>query len=166
MKNKIIKLVHDKYENEVGVLYDVETNELEKDLTKILEQLPTKIGDIEINTDRVININTWGIKKPFVAECDVIFDLTKFQTKIDKNIDVQTLTGLTDIIQDSIIYHPKFLDIIEKVVYVIETENPKNIGFICNHGKHRSVGWAELLKKLYYKHAKIKHLCRKYFVFA
>jgi hypothetical protein len=63
MKNKIIKLVHDKYENEVGVLYDAETNELEKDLTKILEQLPTKIGDIEINTDRVININTWGIKK-------------------------------------------------------------------------------------------------------
>jgi len=63
MKNKIIKLVHDKYENEVGVLYDVETNELEKDLTKILEQLPTKIGDIEINTDRVININTWGDKK-------------------------------------------------------------------------------------------------------
>ena len=62
MKNKIIKLVHDKYENEVGVLYDAETNELEKDLTKILEQLPTKIGDIEINTDRVININTWGIK--------------------------------------------------------------------------------------------------------
>ena len=62
MKNEIIKLVHDKYENEVGVLYDVETNELEKDLTKILEQLPTKIGDIEINTDRVININTWGIK--------------------------------------------------------------------------------------------------------
>ena len=63
MKNEIIKLVHDKYENEVGVLYDVETNELEKDLTKILEQLPTKIGDIEINTDRVININTWGDKK-------------------------------------------------------------------------------------------------------
>ena len=165
MKNKIIKckLVHDKYENEVGVLYDDETNELEKDLTKIIEQLPTKIDDIEINTDRAININTWGIKKPFVAECDVIFDLTKFQTKIDKDIDVQTITGLTDIIQDSIICHPKFLDIIEKVVNVIETENPKNIGFICNHGKHRSVGWAELLKKLYYKHAKIKHLCRKYF---
>ena len=62
MKNEIIRLVHDKYENEVGVLYDAETNELEKDPTKILEQLPTKIGDIEINTDRVININTWGIK--------------------------------------------------------------------------------------------------------
>ena len=49
MKNKIIKLVHDKYENEVGVLYDAETNELEKDLTKILEQLPTKIGRCYFN---------------------------------------------------------------------------------------------------------------------
>ena len=162
-KNKIIKLVHDKYENELGILYDAETNEVEKDITKILEHLPTKIGDIEINIDRGININTWGIKKPFSVECDVIFDLTKFQTKIDKDIDVQTITGLTDIIQDSIICHPKFLDIIEKSLDIIETDNPKDIGFICNHGKHRSVGWAELIKKLYYKKAKIKHLCRKYF---
>jgi RNase adaptor protein for sRNA GlmZ degradation len=162
MKNKIIKLIYDKYENEFGVSY-FQNNEIVIDKTKILENLPTKIGDMEINTDRAININTWGIKKPFVAECDVIFDLTKFQTKIDKDICVQTITGLTDIIQDSIICHPKFLELIEKVVAVIETENPKNIGFICNHGKHRSVGWAELLKKLYYKHAKIKHLCRKYF---
>jgi RNase adaptor protein for sRNA GlmZ degradation len=162
-KNKIIKLVYDKYENEVGILYDVETNEIENDLTKIVEHLPTKINDIDINTDRVICINTWGIKKPFSVECDVIFDLTKFQTKIDTNIDVQTITGLSNIIQDSIIRHPKFLNIIEKVVDIIETENSKDIGFICNHGKHRSVGWAELLKKIYYKNAKIKHLCRKYF---
>jgi len=162
-KNKLIKLVHDKYENEVGILYDNETNEVEKDITKILKHLPTKIGDIDIKIDRSININTWGIKKPFSAECDVIFDLTKFQTKIDKEIDVQTITGLTDIIQDSIICHPKFLDIVEKIVDIIETENPKDVGFICNHGKHRSVGWGELVKKLYYKNAKIKHLCRKYF---
>ena len=162
-KNTIIKLVYDKYENEVGIVYDTETNEIVNDLTKILEHLPTKIGDTDINTNRVINITTWGIKKPFSTDCDVIFDLTKFQTKIDINIEVQTITGLTDIIQDSIIRHPKFLDIIEKIVDIIETENPKDIGFICNHGKHRSVGWAELLKKLYYKHAKIKHLCRKYF---
>ena len=61
-KNKIIKLVHDKYENELGILYDAETNEVEKDITKILEHLPTKIGDIEINIDRGININTWKRK--------------------------------------------------------------------------------------------------------
>ena len=161
-KNKIIKLVHDKYENEFGVSY-FQNNEIVIDKTKILENLPTKIGDIDIKIDRSINIHTWGIKKPFSAECDVIFDLTKFQTKIDKEIDVQTITGLTDIIQDSIICHPKFLDIVEKIVDIIETENSKDVGFICNHGKHRSVGWAELVKKLYYKNAKIKHLCRKYF---
>jgi len=161
-KNKIIKLVHDKYENEFGVSY-FQNNEIVIDKTKILENLPTKIGDIDIKIDRTININTWGIKKPFSAECDVIFDLTKFQTKLDKDIDVQTITGLTDIIQDSIICHPKFLDIVEKIVDIIETENPKDVGFICNHGKHRSVGWGELVKKLYYKNAKIKHLCRTYF---
>ena len=161
-KNKIVKLIYDKYENEFGVSY-FQNNEIVIDKTKILENLPTKIGDIDIKIDRSININTWGIKKPFSAECDVIFDLTKFQTKIDKDIDVQTITGLTDIIQDSIICHPKFLDIVEKIVDIIETENPKDVGFICNHGKHRSVGWGELLKKLYYKNAKIKHLCRKYF---
>ena len=83
-QNRIVKLIYDKYENEVGIIYDAEMNEIENDHTKILEQLPTKINDIEINTDRVININTWGIKKPFSTECDIIFDLTKFQTKIDK----------------------------------------------------------------------------------
>ena len=162
-QNRIVKLIYDKYENEVGVLYDAEMNEIEKNHTKILEHLPTKINDIEINTDRVININTWGIKKPFSTDCDIIFDLTKFQTIIDTDINVQTITGLTDIIQHSIINHPKFLELVERVLYIIETENPKDIGFICNHGKHRSVGWSELLKKLYYKNAKIKHLCRKYF---
>ena len=162
MKNKIVKLIYDKYENEFGVSY-FQNNEIVIDKTKILENLPTKIGDIDIKIDRSININTWGIKKPFSAECDVIFDLTKFQTKLDKDIDVQTITGLTDIIQDSIICHPKFLDIVEKIVDIIETENPKDLGLICNHGKHRSVGWGELVKKLYYKNAKIKHLCRTYF---
>ena len=34
-QNKIIKLIYDKYENEVGIIYDVEMNEIEKDHTKI-----------------------------------------------------------------------------------------------------------------------------------
>ena len=158
-----IKLIYDKYENEFGVSY-FQNNEIVIDKTIILDNLPMKINDTDINFDRIFTIYSWGIKKdkkPVV--CDIIFYLTKFQTKIDQNIDVQMITGLTDIIQYSIINHPKFLELVERVLYIIETENPKDIGFICNHGKHRSVGWAELLKKLYYKHAKIKHLCRKYF---
>ena len=42
---------------------------------------------------------------------------------------------------------------------MIEINNPKTIGFYCNHGKHRSVGWAEMIKKYYYENAKVKHLC-------
>jgi len=127
--------------------------------------LPTKINDIDINSNRLLNIFSWGIKKDKKSvNCDIIFDLTKFQTKIDKDIDVQTINGLSDIIQDSIICHPKFLELIEIVVSNIETENPKNIAFICNHGKHRSVGWAELLQKLYYNKSIVKHLCRKNWV--
>ena len=160
LKNKTIKLIHDKYENDIGVLYD-ENNEIEMDKTKILNNLPTKINDIDINVNRFLTIYTWGIKKDRKnVECNIIFDLTKFQTKIDKDIDVQTINGLSDIIQDSIICHPKFLELLEIVVNNIETENPTDIAFICNHGKHRSVAWAELLKKLYYKKAIIKHLCR------
>lgn len=34
----------------------------------------------------------------------------------------------------------------------------ENIGIICNYGKHRSVAWAELLKKLYYPKSNIKHI--------
>ena len=163
-KIKTIKLIYDKYENDIGVLYD-ENNEIEIDKIKILDNLPTKINDIDININRLLNIYSWGIKKDKkIVKCDIIFDLTKFQTKIDKDIDVQTITGLSDIIQDSIICHPKFLELIKIVVSNIETENPKNIAFICNHGKHRSVGWAELLQKLYYNKSIIKHLCRKNWV--
>jgi len=35
------------------------------------------------------------------------------------------------------------------MITMIEIENPRAIGFLCNHGKHRSVGWAELIKKYY-----------------
>ena len=57
---------------------------------------------------------------------------------------------MSNIIQDSIILHPKFLELIAIILTHIESENPKKIAFICNHGKHRSVGWAELLQKLIY----------------
>ena len=56
------------------------------------------------------------------------------------------------------INHPLFDEIMEKILTTIELENPKVIGFICNYGKHRSVGWAELLGKLYYTNSIIEHI--------
>ena len=160
-QTKIVKLIYDKYENEWGILYD-ENNEIVIDKTVILDNLPTKMNGIDIDVNRLLNVYSWGVKKDRkTVNCDIIFDLRKFQTKIDKDIDIQTITGLSDIIQNSVIGHPKFLDLINTIVENIETINPKSIGFICNHGKHRSVAWAELIHKLYYKKAIVKHLCRK-----
>lgn len=160
MNNKIIKLIYDKYENNIGILFD-ENNELIIDKNKILDKIPIQINNNYINKDRKINIYSWG-KKNYDQniDCDFKFDLTNFQTKIDKDVDVHNLTGLCSIIQDSIIKHPKFLELLEIIINTIETENPNNIGFFCNYGKHRSVGWCEIIKNLYYKNAKITHLCK------
>ena len=46
----------------------------------------------------------------------------------------------------------------ENIITLIEEEDPPTIGFICNYGKHRSVGFAELLKELYYNNANITHI--------
>ena len=160
-KNKVIKLIYDNYENDIGIIYDID-NKNEKNIETILNNLPKKIDNKDIIKNRNLIIYSWGVKKDKKeVDCDIIFDLRKFQTKIDKDIDVHSINGLSNIIQDSIILHPKFLELTEIVLKYIEIENPKKIAFICNHGKHRSVGWAELLQKLFYKKAIVKHLCRK-----
>ena len=160
-KNKIIKLIYDNYENNIGIIHDTNCKS-EVNIDSILNNLPEKIDNKDIIKNRNLIIYSWGVKKDKKeVDCDIIFDLRKFQTKIDEDIDVHTINGLNNIIQNSIILHPKFLELIEIVIKHIEIENPKEIAFICNHGKHRSVGWAELLQKLYYKKATIKHLCRK-----
>jgi len=171
--NKIIKLIYDKYENDIttpiSLIYDKyecdigvsndDDDHIIIDTPSILNKLPTKINDIDINIHRTLTIYSWGIKKDHDhMDCDLIFDLTQFQTIISKDIDVKTITGLSDTIQNSIIHHPLFLEIIEHVVTYIETENSTHIAFVCNHGKHRSVAWAELLKTLYYNKSSIKHL--------
>ncbi len=146
---KTIKLIYDKYENDIGFTY--QTEEITKFNYNILEQINNK----DINNDRNIKIYTWGIKKHEDIECDVIFDATLFSTKT--NVDVKNLTGLDEIIQTSIMNHPQFESIMERILSEIEENDPLTIAFVCNYGKHRSVGWAELLKFLYYSNATITH---------
>ncbi len=89
-------------------------------------------------------------------KCEISFDLTKFTTKTDIK-DVRLLDGRDEEIQNSIIQHPLFTELLHKIIEEIETNNPREISFFCNHGKHRSVGWAEILKKYYYPNSIIKH---------
>ena len=157
---KPIKLIYDKYENDLGLYYENMPESENELITMILNLLPQFINDTPVNPKRVIKIYTWGVKKSTGIETDITFDLTTFQTKIDPSLDVHSLNGLSEEIQNSIILHPKFIDIITRIITMIEMENPRTIGFFCNHGKHRSVGWAELIKKYYYTDARIKHFCK------
>ena len=109
---KTIKLIYDKYENDIGFTY--QTEEITKLNYNILEQINNK----DINNNRNIKIYTWGIKKHDNIECDVIFDATLFSTKT--NVDVKNSTGLDEIIQTSIMNHPQFESIIEKILSEIE----------------------------------------------
>tara|TARA_B100000424_G_C22943196_1_gene501787 strand:- start:1347 stop:1799 length:453 start_codon:yes stop_codon:yes gene_type:complete len=145
---KLIKLIYDRYENDIGFINE---DSIEKNYI-ILDNIDDKL----IKKDRKINIYTWGIKKHTCDKCDIIFDATLLTAKINK--DVRSLNGKNDIVKQSIINHPKFEIMMETILKNIEEDEPLTIGFICNHGKHRSVAFAELLKELYYTNSKITHI--------
>ena len=106
--------------------------------------------------NRNLKIYSWGILRHAEPKCEISFDLTKFTTKTDIK-DVKLFDGRDTEIQNSIIQHPLFTELLHKIIEEIETNNPREISFFCNHGKHRSVGWAEILKKYYYPNSIIKH---------
>lgn len=111
----------------------------------------TKISDKKINTDRDLIIYTWSKLKNIPPECDVIFDLSHFKFPISDS------TGLDETIQKNIQKHSSYNNIIKSILKSIELNEYKKIGIICNYGKIVSVGFAELLKKDYYKNSIIHH---------
>ncbi len=154
--SKKIKLIYDFYENDIAYAYDgfnQETKIYNFDYNKILLD---SIKDISYDKNRKLIIYSWGILRHTEPKCEISFDLTKFTTKTDIK-DVKLFDGRNDQIQNSIIQHPLFTELIHKIIEEIETNNSTEISFFCNHGKHRSVGWTEILKKYYYPKSIIKH---------
>ena len=153
--SKKIKLIYDFYENDIA--YDGFEQETKIDnafdYNKILLD---SIKDIMYDKNRILTIHSWGILKHTEPKCEISFDLTKFTTKTDIK-DIRKFDGRDEEIQHSIIQHPLFTELIIKIIEEIETNNSTEISFFCNHGKHRSVGWAEILKKYYYPNSIIKH---------
>ena len=114
-----IKLVYDKYENDVGFIMSSAQG----------DHIHTKIEGID---DKDIPFYTWGVRKHENKECDIIFDATLFSTKI--SVDVKCLSGLDDMIQQSIINHPNFDLIMERIITLIEEKKPQTVGIFCNYG--------------------------------
>jgi len=150
---KWIKLVYDKYENEsLNIIGIFNTDESLNEIKEVKHEH-------KYNKNMVFNIYAWGLEKTTGIECDIVFDLRIFQTKINTEVDIQRINGFSDIIQNSIINHPKFDDILKNIITNIELEKPKTVAFVCNYGKYWSVGWAEIIKKNIYNKAKVKHFC-------
>ena len=153
--SKKIKLIYDFYENDIA--YDGFEQETKInnafDYNKILLD---SIKDIMYDKNRNLKIYSWGILRHAEPKCEISFDLTKFTTKTDIK-DIRKFDGRDDEIQHSIIQHPLFSELIKKIIEEIETNISTEISFFCNHGKHRSVGWVEILKKYYYPNSIIKH---------
>ena len=151
--SKKIKLIYELYENNNAYHgFEQETNIDDVDYNKILLD---SIKDVMYDKNRKLIIYSWGIMRHVEPKCEISFDLTKFTTKTDIK-DIKLVDGRDVEIQNSIIQHPLFTELLHKIIEEIETNNPREISFFCNHGKHRSVGWAEILKK-YYPNSIIRH---------
>ena len=151
--SKKIKLIYELYENDNSYDgFEQETNIVKFDYNKIVLE---SIKDIMYDKNRKLIIYSWGILRHDEPKCEISFDLTKFTTKTDIK-DIKLFDGRDVEIQNSIIQHPLFTELLNKIIEEIETNNSTKISFFCNHGKHRSVGWAEILKK-YYPNSIIKH---------
>tara|TARA_A200000113_G_scaffold221615_1_gene233746 strand:+ start:447 stop:863 length:417 start_codon:yes stop_codon:yes gene_type:complete len=110
-----------------------------------------QVSGKKINTNRDLTIYTWSKLKNIPVECDILFDLSLFVTPGIKS------TGLEEDIQKIIQNHSAYNDIIKSILKCIELNEYQKIGIICDYGKIVSVGFAEILKKDYYKHSIIHH---------
>ena len=147
---KIIQLIHDKFENNFGFI----EGSHETNIHDIINQINELSCVYQPST-----IYSWGVRKDIVTEdCEIIFDVTLFFTKINDSSALSKMSGKDTEIQNSIILHPRFLDLLKEILTYVDQDRPKNIAFICNYGKHRSVGWAEIVKKYFYNSSQIKHL--------
>ena len=120
-----IKLVYDKYENDIGFIHSDEQG----------DHIHTKLDNID--DTRNITFYTWGVKMHNPIQCDLVFDATLFSTKV--SVDVKCLTGLDEVIQQSIMNHPNFDLIMERIITLIEEKKPTTVGFFCNYGNLRPV---------------------------
>ena len=145
-----IKLIKDKFENDFGFLEGVS----ESNLTVVISQIESL--SCQHQPERVYS---WGIKKePVSTDCELVFDVSLFFTKIEDRRKLSSMTGLDSDIQKSILGHPRFIDLLTQVIEEIETRQPESIAFICNHGKHRSVGWSQIMKTYFFKNSLVSHL--------
>jgi RNase adaptor protein for sRNA GlmZ degradation len=151
---RYIQLSHDRCEDDYGFHTASETTSILGVKSK-LETLP---WNTKPDPTRSLQITTWGLKLHQEPMTHVTFDLSKFRTPTFDKKAVRSMTGLNTEIQEGILRHSRYLELLETIVEDIENQELTTVSLACNYGKHRSVGWAEILRKYCYPKAEIQHL--------
>ena len=118
-----------------------------------------KLSPIIVNRNRKLTIYTWGnkIRKTCPHQTDFNFNVRHIKRK-KNGVKVNHRDGRTRAIQKMIINGRGFSKCLEEILDHIEKFNFTKISIYCAKGRHRSVSYAELLKKYYYPRATIHHL--------
>jgi len=146
MSETIITLIHDDIDD---ATYDFMAGSEECNLIDIIVEELSKQECTHVPN----RIYTWANKVDTSVPVDfeVAFDVSHFFPEIKDMPDIGSMTGKDQVIQDSIMCHPRFMSLAEAIVTKVNETKPREIGFICNYGKHRSVGWAYIMRKYIFK---------------
>ena len=125
--SKKIKLIYELYENAYDG-FEQETNIDDVDYNKIVLD---SIKDVVYDKNRKLTIYSWGIMRHDEPKCEISFDITKFTTKTNIK-DIKLFDGRDEEIQNSIIQHPLFTELLHKIIEEIENNNSTKISFFCH----------------------------------
>ena len=137
-----VMLLHSYFENTYGYLKQGESADDALAAVRALE------GD-----GLVDEIYTWRVGDE-EALVDIVFDVSFLSFHIDH---ASRYTGLDEPIQHALANHPQFESLMRRVRDEVRESGAHRIAFRCRHGKHRSVGFAELARALLWPSAVVRH---------
>lgn len=132
--------------------------EIEEEIEKVIPSLP------EPKYQEKFKIYTYGKRNydptSIEPKITLTFDLSRYHSAVPQNFgSLRDYFGTNLEIQKMVVTSPMFLPTLKRIIKEIEINHPQGIAIFCNHGKHRSVAMAEIIKKYFYRRAQPKHLC-------
>jgi len=127
-----------------------------------IDDLMKQVKILKTSSNLKFKIFTYGCRNfnPVELNADLVYDVSKYRSHFPQSVtSVRYYRGTDELIQKMIVLGDAFQQILSGMIDNIEDSRPAIISIYCSHGKHRSVAFAELLKKYYYPKASIKHLC-------
>lgn len=115
--------------------------------------------ELAVTKDRDLLIFTWGkaLRKSAPADSQCNFNAGILNGR-GGGADIRTQNGLTDVVQNNVASCGLFPRWISMVCAKVEFSNLNTISINCTKGRHRSVAAAEILRRVYYPEATVKHL--------